>query len=105
MTEAQSDQYTGRGNSCKTFKKPKVKFIINGAFLRKNIKYTSTEDKVKVMTLWDEENRNKYISELLNNNVRTVQQIIYENRHLLASSPVVGQKSKSGRPRKTTEAN
>jgi hypothetical protein len=52
LTEAQSaDQYTGRGNSCKAFKKLKVKSIINGAFVRKNIKYTSTEDKVKVMVL------------------------------------------------------
>ncbi len=58
--------------------------------LRKNIRYISIENKVKVMTLWNEENHNKYISERLNINVRTVQQIIRENRNMRACSPVVG---------------
>jgi transposase len=68
------------------------------------MKYTSIEQKVKVMTLWNEGNKKKYISERLDINVRTVQRIIRENRLLPVGSPVLGPKPKSGRPKKTTKA-
>jgi transposase len=67
------------------------------------MKYTSIEQKVKVMTLWNEENKKKYISERLDINVRIAQRIILENRLLPVGSPVMRPKPKSGRPRKTTK--
>ncbi len=62
-------------------KKPKIKSIFNSHnLLRKNMKYTNIEDKVKVMTMWNKGSHNKYISERLNINVRTLQWIIQKNR-------------------------
>ena len=53
------------------------------------MKYKSIEDKVKVLTLWNKGNPNKYFIERLNKNVRMVQPILGKNRHQPASSPVV----------------
>jgi hypothetical protein len=57
------------------------------------MKYTSIEDKVKVLSLWNEGNCNKYISERLDINVRIIQRVIHENRHLPACSPMMGAKT------------
>jgi hypothetical protein len=63
-------------------------------------KYTSLNDKLKIMTLWKEGMANHYIADTVKLPLRTVQRVVKENWNLPAGTPVAFKKS--GRPKKTS---